>query len=420
MTSASGHNVSDNEHVQEAFQQAMANLQRGNLPVAESLLRPLTHLAPERSNVWQLLGVVRAQQGDMDEAETLLQRAIELAPDSAGAHHNLGNVLALMLRNTDAVQALSRSLELDPENPSALVTRGQVYMALGRPVDALNSLDAALVLDPTSSPALIARADAMRPLSDLGLVTREAAVAAYQVALEAGADPDNVRYCLAAMGEAEAPDSAPAQFVTALFDTYAEAFDQHLLETLAYRTPMQIGEALQHVDQGTVDQVLDLGCGTGLCGPLLRPLARQLTGLDLSPKMLDKARERGFYDDLVCAEMLGHLQACLPASLDLVVAADVFVYVGDLQPVFAAVAQALQPAGRFVFSIETLDASRPNEAAVTTGYLLRHTRRYAHDRRHLEALGAALALQTEHTQEVVLRKDADKDVAGAVMVLRRT
>jgi len=403
----------DKQQFAQTFQQALSYLERGNLPIAESLLRPLLHLIPEEPNGWQLLGVVRAQQGDLAEATTLLQRSVELAPDNAGAHHNLGNVLGMQLRREDAVQALNRSLELDPANPSALITRAHMYQQLQRPLDALSSLDAALVLEPGSRQALIARADTMRPLADMGFVTREVAVAAYHAALEAGADPDNVHYCLAAMGEGTPPASAPPKFVTDLFDTYADSFDEHLLEALQYRTPMQIGQALQHVAQGGDAQVLDLGCGTGLCAPLLRPLARHLKGLDLSPRMLDKARERGLYDELVCADLLAYLVGLPAANLDLVVAADVFVYVGDLNEVFAATARALRAGGRFVFSIETL-------AEPAAGYALRATRRYAHARSHVQTQATAHGLHQEYLQEGVLRMDAGSEVAGAVLVLRRS
>jgi len=143
--------------------------------------------------------------------------------------------------------------------------------------------------------------------------------------------------------------------VTYLFDHYADQFDSHLLEQLNYRAPAvivaQIAEILE-VPAARLD-ILDAGCGTGLCAPLLRPYARHLTGVDLSPRMLDKARERGGYDELVVAELTAFL-AGQQSAYDLIVSADTLVYFGALDAVLHAVTAALRPGGWLAFTAEAL------------------------------------------------------------------
>ena len=138
------------------------------------------------------------------------------------------------------------------------------------------------------------------------------------------------QHMLAAMGGAERPARASDGYVRATFDDFAESFDQNLGD-LKYAAPQLLYAAVaSSMAPGAAElQVLDLGCGTGLCGPLLRPIARHLVGVDLSPKMLAKAAGRGVYDQLNCAELTRWLASC-SQRFDLVVAADVLCYFGDL------------------------------------------------------------------------------------------
>jgi predicted TPR repeat methyltransferase len=242
-----------------------------------------------------------------------------------------------------------------------------------------------------------------------------AALQAYGRAVELGADPAQVDFALAAFGaEGSAmPDAAPQPYVVQLFDSVAGDFDQHLNDTLKYRVPQLLAEALARcggLPAGA--SVLDLGCGTGLAGALLRPQAARLEGVDLSPGMLEQARRRGIYDALACGDIVEHLEA-LSAPVDLVLAADVFVYLGDLAPVFAASAAALRPGGLFAFSVEALGA------AAGVDFLLCRTRRYAHALDYVLRLTAAHGFEVALLEAAVLREEGGADVAGGIVVLRR-
>ncbi len=192
----------------------------------------------------------------------------------------------------------------------------------------------------------------------------------------------------------------------ALFDGYAADFDRHLDE-LEYSAPELL---LGGLVGRRYARALDLGCGTGLVGRVVRPLVDRLEGLDVSAAMLERARATGAYDGLHQAELLAHLQQQAAGSVDLVLAADVFIYVGVLDAVFAAVRRVLAPGGVFAFSIE--------EAPSGIDFELRATARYAHSERHLGELAARHGL-VAHAREAraTLRLEQRQPVAGLVMWL---
>lgn len=388
------------------FDRALALHREGRLAEAEPLYRRALHHNPTHFDTLHLLGALCGQTDRFDEALQLLQRALAQKPDSAPALNNLGNTLGNLGRHLEAVQAFERSLAVRPDDAKALRNRGTSLRALERPEEALASFDAALALQPDYPEALIGRAEAL-----LTLHRRAQAIEAFQRALPLGKDVDQIRYALASLGVGEAPTSAPPAYVEALFDMYAHHFDQHLVQRLAYRTPELLVAELGAAQPGTPADVIDLGCGTGLCGPLLRPLARRLVGVDLSGLMLAKAREGGAYDELVQGDVAATL-AARPGGFDIAIAADVFVYIGDLGAVFAGAATALRPAGLFAFSVE----AAPDAAG---DFRLGATRRYAHSLAYVRRLAAAHGLTVERTQHSIIRKESDVGVEGLLLVLRR-
>jgi predicted TPR repeat methyltransferase len=250
-------------------------------------------------------------------------------------------------------------------------------------------------------------------LGRLGRVEEELAIhrrIAAIVSDKLGVAPEHreavIAFEMAARGVTEAPAAAPAAFVAASFDAYAENFEEELRTSLHYRGPEQILERMERVfgaGAGALD-VCDAGCGTGVLGPLLRPFARSLQGVDLSPRMLDKARERGVYDQLVTADLAEHLGRC-PAAFDVITAADVFVYIGDLGPVLAAVRGALREGGCFFFTVERADGD---------GYELHLDGRYAHAERYLRAAAEAAGLAVLSLEEEVLRRERGLPVRALI------
>jgi predicted TPR repeat methyltransferase len=187
---------------------------------------------------------------------------------------------------------------------------------------------------------------------------RAGAIAAWEKARDA--DPEDyhgARLQLARLAAGEVTQAMTEVYVRRLFDQHAETFDQSLLERLDYRGPAVLLAAVEAVAGRPlrIGSMLDLGCGTGLAGAAFRPYVDWLTGVDLSPQMVAKARAKGLYDRLAAAELRQFLAAEADdrARYHLIVAADVFVYVSDLAPVAAAAARVLAPGGRVAFTVET-------------------------------------------------------------------
>src|SRR5690606_37696389 len=169
-------------------------------------------------------------------------------------------------------------------------------------------------VDADTLDTLVRYADSLRESEKL-----PEAIAAYEQARRFGAGAERVDYALAALGVLPRPPQTPPEVVKSHFDDFAEVFESHLVDTLHYRAPQCLCEALEGVLPAHPLDVLDLGCGTGLCAPLLRPAARRLVGVDLSGRMLERAAQQGDYDELVCAEATQVLRAS-PDSQDVVVA----------------------------------------------------------------------------------------------------
>lgn len=320
------------------------------------------------------LGYARALSaaGQADAALTEYREAVALRPDDPESALELAEALMASgdaLAAVELLQPLSRRL---PDDPTLHHVIGQAWIALREPEKALTALRRARDLDPDdalgSAPAILA--------------------------LEAGEGAD-----------------LSAAYVRALFDRYADRFDRDLLGKLGYTAPDLLKAAVDRLGASAGLRVLDLGCGTGLAGVSFRPLAGFLAGIDLSPRMVDKARERALYDRLSVGDVVAALDEAAEAW-DLLVAADVLVYIGDLAPVFQAAATALVPGGRFAATVE-------RAADGEKGFALGPTRRYAHAEGYVRAMAEAAGLTVRLMESCTPRREKGVGVPGLLFIVER-
>jgi predicted TPR repeat methyltransferase len=241
---------------------------------------------------------------------------------------------------------------------------------------------------------------------------RAGAIAAWQTARDA--DPDDyhgARLQLARLGAGETTPAMTAAYVRRLFDQQAASFDETLLQRLDYRGPAVLLDAVRSVAGSglRVGCMLDLGCGTGLGGAAFRPYVDHIVGVDISPAMVAKARVKGLYDRLAVLDLQRflHAEAQSGTQYDLVVAADVFVYVSDLVPIMAAAARVLAPGGLFAFTVETQSSD---------GVVLQQTLRYAHGVTHVRTAIADAGLHLAGLNHAVTRKEKGVPVPSLVVV----
>ncbi|MEW5728943.1 MAG: tetratricopeptide repeat protein [Pseudomonadota bacterium] len=381
--------------------------QDGRPAEAAEALRHALELRPDWPTALNNLGVALQDLGRLDHAQTMLAGAVELKPANAAYRANLASVLRLMGRLDEARAQAERATRTDSRNADAWIELGLARKAQGHAEGAAAAFERAVAAAPKNVHAHYCLAE-MRRLAGDG----ERAAAGYRRCLDL--DPEDrhgAALGLAQTGGAPPPGKAPEAYVRQLFDDYADSFDRSLLDKLDYKAPALIGTALDRVAGAPPPlEVLDVGCGTGLAGEVLRARAARLDGIDLSPAMVTKAAQRGIYDDLAVGELTQVLED-RPRRYDLVVAADVLVYVGELAPVMRAVRGALRPGGRFAFTVER------SELADT--YVLGPKNRYAHAPRYVAAAGEAEGFTVELMEDAVSRREAGQDVPGLVVVLRR-
>lgn len=361
----------DPDHCEAHLGLAVLSQEAGEESDAQHHYQAAVRANPDFAPAWNNFGTWHQERGDRAAAAECYRRALTLDAEDAQAYNNLGTLLAEEDRAAEAEACYQAALHFRPQFAEAHKNRAVVLQALGRRDEALASLREALRLQP------------------------DFAEAAYKLAALSGERP---------------PASAPAEYVAALFDGYAKDYEAHLTSTLRYQVPQALFELwTQTVPEANDLDVLDLGCGTGLSGALLRPRARQLTGIDLSPRMLARARERGIYDRLLEGDIV-QLLAPESAQFDLACGADVFVYIGDLDAVMATLARVLRPGACLVFSVEALEAGE---------YRLQPTGRYAHASGYLQALAPRHGFETLAQREMTLRVEQGRPVAGRLQLWRR-
>jgi predicted TPR repeat methyltransferase len=367
--------------------------------------------APDDADVWCQRGQVLGRLRRLDDALASFDRALALNAGHAAATYHRGMALNALHRPADASTAFERLVELQPDSAEAHFRRGQTLQRLQRPADALLALDRALELRPADHAVWTQRGSV---LAQLG--RNDDAAQSFREALRHGGDAElNGWYLGSLTGDAKEA-AAPRAYVETLFDDYARDFEQHLVDALHYRGHRLIAEQLQRRAAGRrFASALDLGCGSGLCGVELRAHCDHLTGIDLSTQMLARAQARGCYDRLTQAEVVQHLQSLPDGAHDLVVAGDVFIYLGRLESVFAEVQRVLRPGGLFVF---TLERTSDEAVDVQAGDALRGTRS-RHSARYVRALVERCGLSVRAIDDATLRRELEQDVAGLVVCIER-
>ena len=384
---------------------AATRLRLGRPAEALTELDAVLAAEPQHLDAWCHRAVALAGLGRDAESLAAADHVLAADPSHEVAWFHRGQALDRLRRFGQAQSAFERLLALQPQHAEAWFRLGQSQQRQGQLSEALVSLDQALALAPATAGAWTQRGSLLK---DLGR-TAEAATA-FERAIELGADAELNRFFLASLGTQASPANAPRSYVQALFDDYAEGFDQHLVEVLGYQAHRQLVTPLAGLQTQAFESALDLGCGTGLCGPLLRPLVSLLTGLDLSQAMLDRAAARNVYDRLVQADLVDHLRST-PERHDLVVAADVFIYVGELDAVFAGVVRVLRPGGVFCFSVEQAQDDRP--------VALNSHLRYAHSLPYLQGLAQRHGLRLLRSVAEPIRQDRTQAIPGLYLYLGR-
>ncbi len=347
--------------------------ERGELSESEALYREALALSPGHVGVITLLGLVMIDRDNAMGAIDLLERARDAAPDFAPVHLALGSAYAMTGNDDIAVSTMEIAIKLDSTGTLAFERLAKHHVRSGRTREAIGVLRRLLRRDPRNTDA--------------------------QFMLEA----------LTGEKRGDAPHEPRPGLVAELFDSYASTFDTHLAK-LAYNVPRALAEVIASIEAPPARgwTIVDLGCGTGLAGVEVREWARTLIGSDLSPRMIVRARERALYDELYVEDLRATLERVRDA--DLVVAADVLIYLATLDTTFAACAAALRPGGLLAFSTEVGEGD---------DIALQDTFRYRHSEAYIRRLADAHGFAAERLEPTTLRMENDTPVRGILNVFRR-
>lgn len=422
----------------EALEIAMGFHQGNRFDQAEEIYRRVLEQAPDSPDVLHFLGLLRHQRGYWQEGVDLIQQALLIAPDYMDALNNLGNIQLQTGQPELAEQTFRRVIALNPSFASAYGNLGVALKEMGRYDEAVDMLMKAIDLDPEGAHYYQNLGNALRKKGNY-----EDAIVYYRKALSLKPydsetyknlcrtfyllgqmdtaidildrwlefdpiDPTALHMRSAYSGE-NIPERASDAFIRETFDGFANTFD-FVLKRLDYQAPFLVEKALKNIysNSGQIDLV-DVGCGTGLCGPLVRPVARRLVGIDLSSGMLDRARAREVYDELHEAELTDFLSRS-QGAYDAAICADTLCYFGDLAlPIHAAI-RALKPGGRFVFTLEKLD-----ESNLAQGFCLNPHGRYSHSKGYVERTLQSAGFALEAMDDVILRMEFAKPVQGLLV-----
>ncbi len=394
-------------HTEALYNQGLCQVKLEQGDAALHSFQTLLKNTGEHFGAHYQLGVLHFKQGAYAKAITHFRAALFIHPSHMEAHMNIGHA---HLRNNTVNEALLHyQYALDLDNNNVEAHYNLAHIALDK-----NNLDLAI-----SHYLQVIRIAphhfAAHNNVGIAFIKKNAKSLALKHLLQAQALESHhvsLNYSIKALQNSTDIESAPTEYIKALFDNYAEHFDTHILSGLEYTANAHCHRALQTITQLPHKKwcIADLGCGTGLCGPFFKPHAATLIGIDLSPNMLQKAREKNMYDALIEADIQDYLTQH-PHHFDCLVAADVLVYTGNIDPILKAAAMALKPHGFFVFSVEI---------ATNADFCITPSGRYAHSAPYLLRVAQENGFMSLLTNTETTRLQFGKEVKGFIVVLKKT
>ena len=359
-------------------------------------------LNPNSAKTFNNLGVALKNQGKPNQAIKAYQNAIAIKSDYSDAYYNLGNIFKETGEFELAINAYKSTIEINPNNADAYNNLGNVLKDTGNIEEAISVYQSTISVEPNNADAYNNLGNALK---DQG--KNEEAIEAYKSALLINPDYFEAQHMIAAL-TGQTPKHAPRKYVEGLFDHYAPNFDSSLVIQLEYNIPKVLKEKLlSEFPNGSMGSVLDLGCGTGLTGSEVSKFAHYLEGIDLSKSMLDQAKEKNIYDELVHSDILEYLSN-KELNFDCFISTDVFIYVGDLSEVFNLIKSRNKKPAKLAFSTEHTDKD---------GFHIEMSGRYSHSKSYIENLCEQFGYKIIHFSTTNLRKEKESHIVGGIYIL---
>ena len=362
-------------------------------------------LKPDYVEGWSNKGVTLHELKRYNEAIAHYDKALSLKPDYAEGWSNKGNTLHELKRYNEAIAHYDKALSLKPGYAEGWSNKGNTLHELKRYNEAITHYDKALSLKPCEASYFY-----QKGLTNIALNQYASAIENLENAVKYNYSREGyAEYLLSALKPNNGLKPMPKNFVAELFDGYAGSFDKHLIDSLKYEAPNKL-LGLLNLSINNKFEILDLGCGTGLMGKLLKPYASRIVGVDLSKEMLSRAELTGAYDKLIAEEILEFLNKCND-EFDLVISSDVFIYIGELSNIFRVLSRIIKAGGLFCFSVEKNDSSEFALSPITL--------RYSHAKEYIQKLASLHNFKIENFLESRIRQENNVDVEGYYFLLKK-
>jgi predicted TPR repeat methyltransferase len=391
------------------LQNAQSAFQAGRLAEAGRLFHEVLRGNPRDFDALYGLGLVYLHTQQFEQAQYLFAEAVRIDPLFADGFCVRGVALARLGRHQEGLACLERALTIRPDSVDALANHATLLLEIGQHEKALAELDRALALNPHHFVSWNNRGNALVAMKRL-----DEAIESYNRALEidpthqpAAENRDNALFQLRRLSR------CPPGFMRKLFDEFSSHYDDTMLAKLNYRAHLHVRDLADRVLRKPLSpqRILDLGCGTGLVGEAFREFAAggPIDGVDLAPRMIEAARARGIYRNLVLADLELELAAPGP-QYDLILAADTMIYLGDLSRCLSGVFGRLAPGGHYLFAVESRDGD---------GWEQTPENRFRHSERYLRSQAAREGLIVIAMDSCTLRNEHNVPVGGFVVALQK-
>jgi predicted TPR repeat methyltransferase len=431
-------NLDTENDSERIFNKAALDYKEGRLAEAEKGYLEVLRRKPDWGQALNALGTVFVDQSRSDEARKVFEKAANLSPPCFPACYNLARMKQRENDHKGAISIYRAMLEKEPGIGEAWNNMGVAYREIGDPDEAISCFRRAVAFAPNMAEAwnnlgvaqdefnlienastsyrkaIEIRSDYASAHFNLGISLQKLkrfkeAGEHYNKVLETRPDDEAARFMLQSLGTSATPDAAPVEHVRRIFDRCADTFERILVKDLEYKTPeLLFGLVRPYLTEDM--NVLDLGCGTGLGAQHYRPYAKNLLGVDVSSKMLNKAAEKKIYDRLEVFDILQEWR--FPVKFDLIYSSDVFVYFGNLDALIRSASSSLVNGGMIAFSVERLEDNH-------MGYRLFPSGRYAHSPTYIQDCLRRHGFQSIAETKADIRKQSGDQVKGLLIVAKK-
>ena len=373
----------------------------GKLDQALKFYKKLIHLIPEHVEAYSNIGIIFRQKNEFDNSLFFLKRAISLSPKSADLYNNIAVIYMEIGEDDLAEKNYELAIKINPNHLEAICNLANLQRSIGKLNSSLKNSKKAIYIDPKCEEAYFNLGMIQKDIGDFNSAKKN-----FEKVVELQPFHHSALHMINSI-DGNNKISPSKYYISKLFDSYANKFDNSLIYKLSYNLPKKIADLVNSMPNESNNSILDLGCGTGLVGRELQESFNFIVGVDISEKMIDKAKKLKIYNKLVNYEIIDYLNS-RPLCFDLFIAADVLVYIGDLTKIFKLIKSRNKQKGTFIFSTEHLDGNN---------FRLEKSGRFSHSFNYIKKLSSKFSFDLIFFEKLKLRKENGKYIIGGLYML---